>query len=409
MILPQKPLKTTNRAKSLWYKIGLVVLLALALLIAWKVYASGDLYSHTNYTPPDHSCYFGGSHELLKSGTLGILKFYNPAVSNEGDYTFSFAYGVTGNCSKQIHILKEAGFFEVDFSGNSPSCVLNADHGEPGYDDIEQYASPSFIVDCNYVNSSSWMWEELTSALPGEPQIIATSPTSGSTITSTSTNLIFNYLNLDWDTYDGFIINFKDSKGVRATSKLFEEADLDPSGSGSETLPLSDFDIDQNGNWYLTGYAYGTTGQFGGNPPVLYGTIDIYSDELVLDNYYLNFNVEGLSEPYTFASSTDWYSEKVDRFASPTAMFSAFVGLLAPIFEKVADFGTRVQGMLNQTEAYDRGFSLGEVFPILNGYVAKIDGFFGSFPLASFLKYACLIMLAIFIVRAVLHFIPFFH
>jgi len=243
-----------------------------------------------------------------------------------------------------------------------------------------------------------------------EPTITGVSPESGTEITDLDTNLTIEYSGFDWDIYDGFVVNFRDSKiEAVSNSKQFLKEDLDPSGTGEEIINLQDFGFDQNGDWYLTGIAFGThldieSGMF----LTTRGVIDFFSDELVLTPYYLTINVEGLPSPYTFEGPEDWYDAHVERFDAPTAFFISFVGLLSPIFEKVGEFGTRVQNMFDQSEAYDRGYGLGEIFPLISGYIQKIDLFFGGFPLASFFKYLILTMLAIFIIRAVMKFIPFF-
>jgi len=247
-------------------------------------------------------------------------------------------------------------------------------------------------------------------APPPPERIWATDPESGSEITDLNTELTINYEGFDWDEYDGFVVNFKDYKiSAVAQSILFNEDDLDPSGSGSEIINLQDFGIDSNGRWDLTGLGFGTHLDIeGGMFLTTRGYVDFWSGELVDPEYYLIFNVEGLSTPYTFSDPDDWYSVNAERFDEPTAMFSAFVGFISPIFEKVGEFGTRVQTMFDKNEAYDRGYALGEIFPLTDAYIKKIDKFFGGFPLASFFKYVILVMLAIFVIRAVMKFIPFF-
>lgn len=241
-------------------------------------------------------------------------------------------------------------------------------------------------------------------------EIVGVSPESETEITDLNTTLTIGYQNFDWELYNGFVVNFKDNKiNAVANSKQFLSGDLDPSGTGEVEINLEDFNFDSNGQWYLTGLGFGSHLDIeGGMYLTTRGYIDFWTDELVFTPYYLTINVEGLPTPYIFTEPNDWYSSNVDRFDAPTAFFTSFIGLISPIFEKVGEFGVRAQSMFNQNEAYDRGYALGEVFPLINGYIQKIDLFFGGFPLASFFLYLILTMLAIFIIRAVMKFIPFF-
>lgn len=241
-------------------------------------------------------------------------------------------------------------------------------------------------------------------------KIYGSSPASGTTITDfESPSLSITYQGFDWDIYDGFVVNFRDDViGVAAKSIQFLAEDLDPSGNGTEVINLADFEIDENGKWYLTALGFGADLDIqGGMFLTTRGYVDFWSDELVDPEYYLNINVAGLPTPYTFDEPETWYSENVLRFDSPTTFFTSFTDIFGPIFEKIAEFGNRILPMFNQTEAYDRGYALGEIFPIARGYISKIDMFFGGFPLASFLTYIILIMLGIFIFRIIMKFIPF--
>lgn len=235
-------------------------------------------------------------------------------------------------------------------------------------------------------------------------------PATGTEITDLNTEIEIGYEGFDWEIYEGFMVNFRDNKlGVVVNSIQFLADDLDPSGTGEKIINLQDFNFDSNGIWDLTGFGFGTHLDIeGGMFITTRGWIDFWTDDLIDPPYYLTINVEGLPDPYVFTEPEDWYSTNVERFDTPTTLFTSFVGLLSPIFEKVGDFGIRAQAMFDQNEAYDRGYSLGEIFPLLNGYIQKIDQFFGGFPLVSFFKYLILVMLAIFIIRVVMKFIPFF-
>lgn len=276
-----------------------------------------------------------------------------------------------------------------------PSSYINQNVNEIYLNNLEADMMIDYIFDIPYVPVL---------------EIWGISPNSGTEITDLDTTLTIGYKGFDWEIYSGFIVDFRDSKiGAVALSQIFLADDLDPSGSGQVGINLQDFEFDSNGQWYLTGLGFGTHLDIeGGMFLTTRGYIDFWTDELVKVSYYLTINVEGLPTPYVFIAPDDWYSANVERFATPTALFSSFVGLISPVFENVGEFGIRTQNMFNQKEAYDRGYALGEIFPLIGGYIQKIDQFFGGFPLASFFTYLILVMFAIFIIRVVMKFIPFF-
>lgn len=245
---------------------------------------------------------------------------------------------------------------------------------------------------------------------PPGPEIQGYSPESGTEITDLDQSITIKYFNFDWEIYSGFVVNFRDLKiGATSNSRLFLADNLDPTGTGQVQINLQDFGFDSNGKWYLTGLGFGTHLDIeGGMFLTTRGYIDFYTDELVEITYFLLLNVETLPDPYTFTGGDEWYTTNVERFDEPTTLFTSFVDIFTPIFEKTGEFGMRVQNMFDEDEAYDRGYAMGEIFPLISGYTQKIDQFFGGFPLVSFFKYLILVMLAIFVVRAIMKFIPFF-
>lgn len=250
-------------------------------------------------------------------------------------------------------------------------------------------------------------WDTMGGEISAEPYIEGTLPESGSTITDLDDEITINFYNIDPEIYQGLLVGFKDDK-LEVFSDTYDFDELE-NGTGQFTIPLSTFNFDSNRKWWLRGIAYGSHLDIqGGMFLTTRGWIDFFTDDLVIDPYYLLLDIEGLPTEYIFTDPEDWYGTNVERFDAPTQLFISFVGLLSPVFEKVGDFGVRVQGMFDQDEAYDRGYGLGEIFPLLNGYIQKIDQFFGGFPLVSFFKYLILVMLAIFVIRVVMKFIPFF-
>ena len=300
---------------------------------------------------------------------------------------------------------------QVDFDKNNWQYRLKLDGGSWSdwfafYDYINQGTTEG-IKGFTFATYGMKLWfDTMGGELSVQPYIEATSPASGTTITDLDDNITIKFYNIDPEVYDGLLVGFRDDK-LQVSSETYQFKELG-NGTGQFTIPLSTFGFDSNRKWWLRGMAYSTHLDIeGGMFLTTRGYVDFFSDDLVVDPYYLLLDVEGLPTAYTFTDPEEWYSANVERFDTPTQLFTSFVGLMSPVFEKVGDLGVWSETMLDKNEAYDRGYALGEIFPLINGYIQKIDRFFGGFPLASFFKYLILVMLAIFIIRAVMKFIPF--
>lgn len=224
-----------------------------------------------------------------------------------------------------------------------------------------------------------------------------------------SPDLEGNYYDIDPSIYTGILFNFKDDKLHASTNSYnLTPTATNETGTGSFSIPFSEFGFDTNGHWDLHALAYGTaldieSGMF----LTTRGYVDVFSEELVDPAYYLIFNVSGFAEPFVMQDATEWYSENVLDYENPTDLFITFTGYFQPYFEKIGGFGSAIMSYFNLNEAYDRGYGLGEVFPLMSGYIHKIEFFFGGFPIFTFLKYIILTLSGIFVVRTILKFIPF--
>ncbi|MCJ7789651.1 MAG: hypothetical protein MUP69_05620, partial [Candidatus Atribacteria bacterium] len=225
------------------------------------------------------------------------------------------------------------------------------------------------------------------------PAISISSPASGSTITNLSTNLVGSWQGINHEIYPYIWLSFIEPQ-IYEHSKIYSfEITAD---SGSFEIPLSNFDFTKNGRWDFRAMAEYDANTFLDLSPI---------------GYYLTLDVEGLPSPFYFTNFEDWYHENVDEYADPSAWSSAMVGYLEPIFEKIGEFGNRITDYLDVSNAYERGFEIGGVFPVINAYVSKIDLFFGGFPIVFFFKWVILIMIGLFVVKVILKllsFIPFF-
>lgn len=248
------------------------------------------------------------------------------------------------------------------------------------------------VTDCHYypdlyrIGDHNWASDE-----PSLLTII--SPENGSTITDLSTNLVVDWSNIDHTYWTDIKIAFNDYL-IGETSKIYDytiNAD-----SGEFSIPLSIFGISKNGYWTFNSVVENATEINFDVPNPAYG---------------LTFNVVGLPTPYAFTDFDTWYSENVSDYETPSVWAKAMVGFLQPIFEKVGEFGNRITSYLNILTAYEKGFSIGSVFPVVIAYIGKIDLFFGGFPIMQFFQWAILIMIGLFSVKIILKllsFIPFF-
>lgn len=245
---------------------------------------------------------------------------------------------------------------------------------------------------------------------PLNPHITISSPASGSTITATNDTLSVNYYDIDPTIYKDISLNFWDDKLHSATTAYNYKLATGDTGNGSFTVGTSAFGFNTNGHWDLKAMAHGYSLNIIDN---LYlssspsGYVDVFSNDLVIPPYYLILNVSGYAAPFTMSDWPTWYGANVSDYATPEPFASTLAGYLQPYFEKVGGFGAQASLYFNLDEAYDRGFGLGSIFPIMDGYIHKIDMFFGGFPLFTFFKYIIYTMIGIFVVRTILKFIPF--
>ena len=240
---------------------------------------------------------------------------------------------------------------------------------------------------CSNSGGTGWI------AYPPPVGIFLTSPASASTITDASTELVGTWSGIDSEIWTNIKIAFNDFQ-IGETSKIVNVPITGDAGGFSITL--SDFEITKNGDWTLRAIVENE-----------------YEYNFDIENpiYGLTFNITGLPTPYAFTDFDDWYTANVENYETPSAWASSMIGFLQPIFEKVGEYGNRIESYLDITDAYAKGFQIGGVLPVVIAYVEKIDLFFGGFPIAQFFKWIIIAMIGLFGVKAILKllsFIPFF-
>lgn len=232
------------------------------------------------------------------------------------------------------------------------------------------------------------------SSVPPSPSITITSPTSGTTITSNTTNIVGTYQNLDigplgW----GYLHIEMKNPNTGIYSNVFTQAISGASGSFS--FAISDFSIIENGTWDMLAKQ----------------ELDANTFVDLTPTYNLIFNVSGNSNPYTFSDWNTWYSANgwcLGSPCTPTDFGNSMANFIAPIFTNVYEFANNTLTYFNATTAHDKGYAIGSVFPTAQAYLDNIDVFFGGFPLVPVFEFAMIILLGIFIVRTIFKFIPFF-
>lgn len=237
-----------------------------------------------------------------------------------------------------------------------------------------------------------------------EGQIWASDPASGTIITNPESSFTFNWAGID--PYNLLGIGFNNRLTGISSDYIYYE--IDSLIGSSTTINLNTFGIDRNGNWYFQGFLTALTPEtyedvfFTGRYTSI-STNDLAEDQ----NYYLTFSVLGFETIFVMETFEDWYAINSTRYDSPTNMFIAITGVIGPIFNRIGEFGQRIEDYFNLDEAYSSGFGIGRNIPIFGYYLAQISFFIGNFPFIKWVFIILLFFVGVFIFRLVLKFIPF--
>ena len=229
---------------------------------------------------------------------------------------------------------------------------------------------------------------------PTSPTLTISSPTSGTTITSNSTNITGSYAALTQGLYGYGYLHIKlRNPNNQLNSNVYS---ITLSGaSGSFSIPFSAFGITENGTWDLAAEQEQDA--------------NTYVDLTPTPTYDLIANISGNSEPYNFTNWNTWYSSNsAGGYSAPSDFGNSIEGFFQPIFTNVYEFANNTLSYFNATTAYDKGHQIGQIFPTAQAYLDNINIFFGGFPLVPFFEFLIVVMLGIFIVRTIFKFIPFF-
>lgn len=227
-------------------------------------------------------------------------------------------------------------------------------------------------------------------------------PVSGTEITGLEDILTIGYVGLDY--YDSLYVALRHPQtGIFTDAKRYDIIDI--GGLGQLEIPLTHFNIEKNGNWYLhavatyEGYQYEDElflSSYGWN----------WTDDLTDGSYYLDINIEGFEEMFAMSDFETWYSDNA-KFDTPTEMFSDIASVFSPIFSTIGEFGNRIKDYFDVDSAYSKGFEIGKAIPVFSYYVGQISYFLGGFPAITWLLIVILVLVGIFIFRIIMKFIPF--
>lgn len=388
---------------------------------------------------------------LKHSGGKGILintaipstAIYKTAASLEvGEFSFWF-YPITGEMRYEFYAesdnpawmmiwlktldndllryLSGSGFVAVfsDFSlsewhnlaidwykdGNRLKYRLSLDSGswteyfDIGYDNANIVGVNKFRLEGGEVNLGI---DDIGEVLPTEPRVWGIDPVSETEITSLEDTFEFGWEGLDeWDT---LTVVFKN----RDTGILMEAQEIlvSTSPSGAMTFNFSDFNPDRNGIFHFFAVAGRSVLETIQGMFITGRWTYEWTDDLVDPEYWLDFNIEGITPIFEMSDFEGWYGE-ISKFATPTDMAVAITGFFEPIFKKLGEFGNRISDYFNVAEAYTQGYEIGKNIPYFAYFLDQLNMFFGGFPVMKWLFVLILLLVGIFIFRLIMKFIPF--
>jgi hypothetical protein len=228
----------------------------------------------------------------------------------------------------------------------------------------------------------------------------ATSPVSGTEITSLDTPIDLNWAGLG--DYESVYVSFTNlSTGLSTGVQKFDIADIGE--SGTMELDFNDFNFQKNGRWYLhaiavyQGYQI-VEGQF------LSGYGYVWTDDLTSGEYYIDLNIDGFVPIFEM---TDWYEWYVanSAFDEPTGLFTAIAGFLGPIYSTIGEFASRVSAFFDTGTAYSKGYALGTAIPLGSYYSNEVLQLIGNPPIIQYFLIIIAVLLGIGILKLVLRFL----
>lgn len=279
-------------------------------------------------------------------------------------------------------------------------------NGNEIFSDIDMTDQAPYTTPTRVIFRTNWDYnfylDSFGGAIVADPSVDLNSPASGTEITDLDQNITVNYSDLD--DYDTLYLAFRHPfTQISTDAKTYEISNI--GGSGQLEIPLTDFNIEKNGNWYLTAIASYEGYQYEGEY-FLGGYGSNWTDELTNGTDYLDINIDGYEEIFAMSDFESWYNEN-SQFDSPTDMFVSITGFFSPVFSRVGEFGNRITNYFETDQAFSQGRDIGKAIPVFTYYVGQIGTFLGGFPVIKWFMIGILILVGIFIFKVIFKFIPF--
>lgn len=320
-------------------------------------------------------------------------------------------YVITGNLASENFVVDVNSWNKISVGWENGQMRIKFDDEEWGEFQTPTITTPPFdypvlFRPCDYgapYNLPLYI-DSIGETIPPElvPRVWGIDPVSETEIIDLEDIFEFGWEDLDdWDTLSVVFQN-------RDTG-IFTEAQellITTSPSGSMIFNFSDFNPDRNGKFYF--FAISTRSV----PEVIEGMYLTgrysyeWSDDLVDPEYWLNFNIGGITPVFEMSDFSDYYGS-IAKFTTPTDMAIAITGFFEPIFSKLGEFGNRIIDYFNVNEAYAQGYEIGKSIPYFTYFVGQISLFLGGFPIMKWLFVLVLLLTGIFIFRLIMKFIPF--
>jgi len=358
------------------FYLKLTLLLALCCIFALRVDAISNYSENLSFTNGGTTFYQNPSDDFSGNTycTWQVCSDDYPSIDNCRD--------ISTSCANKSFALNH--YFS--------DLLLNADIGEcfwlsisnMYWDNSKSYYYPQF-----YKTGEDTY--DFGCPLPS-PSVFITTPESSSIITEMETELVGGWTNINSSIWKNIKLAFNDLQISETSGIVNIPIDAD---NGNFSIPLSSFNITNNGGWNLRS--------------IIENDYE-YNFDIPSVQYNLIFDIEGWQTPYAFTDFETWYSENVEDYEEPSTWAMNLTGSMNPIFEKIGQFGNRINDYLDVSTGYEKGLQIGSVFPVIGAYVLKIDLFFGGFPIVQFFKWGILIMVGLFAVKIILKllaFIPF--
>lgn len=411
---------TFGRRKGLWITflttcLGFfIVSTAHAILINFEDGTTQGLYGTggSAIIATTSNSYTGIWSGLIQDGA-GLITYDYGGATSSGNYFLAYF----GNYFPANFVLSDnAGLTGCNFNATGTWHIAGIEWSESnfrcysdgvwsGWNDLGLTFSRINIAP---VLSTLWIDDLNTNFPPDESYLIINSPVSGSTA-STTFPLDFTYNFLGQDFNKIYVV--------------FE------AWNNSSTCPV--YGTDEWQTQYNAGWFYNQSFPF--FSPRLTATSTEATSSILVSNieepffyncnycYFYNsdtasstlankcpdyiLNVSGFitpNQPLPIEGWQSYYASHTDsKYPTSTAIFDSITGSFSSIVQKLASFVNDFKTLFDSASAYENGANLGEKIPIVRGYLAPINSFFGTLPISELFIFFIIALLVVVVYRIV--------